>query len=126
VEPGKGLGTRKMTCPVCQKPFETFKGLGKYCSAECRTRAMNLRHLYGVTSVQYAEMRAAYGDMCAICRRTCDTGDRLGVDHDHRTGRVRGLLCRRCNSALGFFRDDIDLIKAAVRYLERNYADNRD
>jgi len=58
---------------------------------------------------------------CAICKRTeAQIGQRLFVDHCHKTGRVRGLLCRTCNSGLGFFRDDSDLMWQAFAYLARN------
>lgn len=42
----------------------------------------------------------------------------LGVDHCHITGKVRGLLCMKCNSAIGFFNDDINLLQLAIKYLK--------
>jgi hypothetical protein len=53
---------------------------------------------------------------CAICGWAGN--ERLYVDHDHRTGRVRGLLCNRCNVGLGCFRDQIDDLSRAIIYLE--------
>ncbi|PYQ17504.1 MAG: hypothetical protein DMF80_00495 [Acidobacteria bacterium] len=44
-------------------------------------------------------------ERCAICRKACGTGRRLAVDHDHQTGRVRGLLCFRCNTALARYEE---------------------
>jgi len=61
-----------------------------------------------------AERARRYGHACAICRKA--TRD-LCIDHCHVTGRVRGLLCRNCNSALGFCADDPRLLRAALAYL---------
>lgn len=57
------------------------------------------------------------GGGCAICGEF-PTEKKLAVDHDHETGRVRGLLCMRCNTALGHFEDSITLLEAAIDYLE--------
>lgn len=58
-----------------------------------------LRRAYGITSEQYDAMLAAQGGVCAICKSE-PKKNRLHVDHDHDTGRVRGLLCVACNSRL--------------------------
>lgn len=74
----------------------------------------HLRHLrtYGITPDDYAEMLARQGGVCAICRqpetrasRRSRRPGRLSVDHDHQTGRVRGLLCHKCNMLIGNFGD---------------------
>lgn len=71
---------------------------------------------FGLTPEQYDAMLAEQGGVCAICQRP-DADRRLAVDHDHATGRVRGLLCKSCNKALGAFRDSTDLLLRAVEYL---------
>ena len=64
-------------------------------------------------------MSAAQGDGCAICGGVNDPpGRRLAIDHDHVTGQVRGLLCYRCNSAIGLFKDDVTVLRRAILYLE--------
>jgi hypothetical protein len=73
---------------------------------------------YGITVEQYDEMLATQSGVCAICAKTCATGRALAVDHCHETGKVRGLLCARCNPMLGFANDNIDVLKAAIAYLE--------
>ena len=71
-----------------------------------------------VTDDEYAELLERQGGVCAICRQPESVpGRSLAVDHDHATGAVRGLLCGRCNRALGYFRDDPALLAAAITYL---------
>jgi hypothetical protein len=68
---------------------------------------------YGLSAAEVEAMREAQGGVCAICR----TAPAVHVDHDHATGKVRGMLCFNCNAALGHFRDDPILFRRAVRYL---------
>lgn len=81
---------------------------------------------YGITHDQYDAMAAAQGGVCAICGGTkaidkWKSGLRnLQVDHCHDTGKVRGLLCFSCNTALGHFGDDLALVQKALVYLERH------
>lgn len=70
---------------------------------------------YGVTPAQYDEMFAAQGGVCAICGEA--EARALGVDHNHATGQNRALLCTRCNTGLGLFRERPDLLAAASKYL---------
>jgi hypothetical protein len=56
--------------------------------------------------------------VCAICHGNCTTWKALSVDHDHRTGKVRGLLCQTCNTGIGALDDSPDLLRRALEYLE--------
>lgn len=77
-----------------------------------------LKKRYGLTRQGYESLCAAAGGCCAICRTENGNGTaRLTVDHDHLTGRIRGLICGLCNSGLGFFREDQATMKAAIEYL---------
>jgi hypothetical protein len=69
---------------------------------------------------KYDEMLVAQDNSCYICKESCSTGFRLAVDHDHNSGQIRGLLCKNCNTALGLFRHDIELLKRAISYLENH------
>jgi len=73
---------------------------------------------HGMTVEQYDQMLKSQGGLCAICRQPSVTGKRLHVDHDHATGRRRGLLCHHCNTALGNFKDDPLVIATALEYLK--------
>lgn len=77
-----------------------------------------LLRTFGITVEQYEAMLAAQNGVCAICFSKHKTM-RLSVDHCHKTGKVRGLLCGKCNSGIGMLSDSIDLLASAQRYLER-------
>ena len=72
---------------------------------------------YGLSLADFERLCEAQGDRCAICRSPETDGWDLAVDHDHMTGKVRGLLCRRCNAGLGLLRDDEQLLRRAADYL---------
>jgi Autographiviridae endonuclease VII len=78
-------------------------------------RKMVFKKVYGISLADYDVMFERQGGACAICKRT---GLTLCVDHCHLTGEVRGLLCIRCNSAIGFCSDDPALLQAAAAYLQ--------
>jgi len=94
-------------------------------------RETNKRHIesgklfakYGITLDQYDEMLEAQGSVCAICKGAQKSGkngavQRFAVDHDHITGKVRGLLCTNCNTALGKFQDNVEILNIAIAYLQ--------
>jgi len=126
-------------CSRCEttKPVSDFfrnasarDGLGGYCKP-CwtaylkdhedpagrarRMRAYGLKR-FGLTIADYDAMLEGQGG-CAICLQGCATGKRLAVDHDEATGRVRGLLCVRCNQGIGRFEHDPALLESAAAYL---------
>lgn len=71
-----------------------------------------------ITPDMYVALHKQQGGICAICSKTEEAnGKALAVDHDHETGRVRGLLCDDCNLALGRFQDSPDVLRRAINYL---------
>lgn len=80
-------------------------------------RKSHLKRKYGITIEQYDEMLAAQGGGCAICGREPREDISLHVDHCHITGAIRGLLCFRCNNAIGDFGNDEALLRAAADYV---------
>lgn len=98
----------------------------KFRYSPAQQRAHILRSRYGLTVERYEAMLAAQGGVCAICEQAETILNRngvqqcLGVDHDHITGEVRGLLCFKCNSALGAFGDDTRRLVRAAEYLIRS------
>ena len=81
-------------------------------------RRSELKRLYNISLEQYAEIFTSQGEVCAICKQECQTKKSLSVDHNHETGKVRGLLCNRCNRALGMFQDSQLLLIRAAQYLK--------
>lgn len=82
-------------------------------------RKQDLKKKYGITPEQYDYLLGSQGGVCAICSAP-PQGKALAVDHDHRTGRVRGILCQLCNQALGHMRDDVSLLERAIQYLQNH------
>jgi hypothetical protein len=80
-------------------------------------RKTNLKTKYGITPRDYERMLEAQGGGCATCGRPPRDDISLHVDHDHRTGTVRGLLCFPCNNALGLLKEDPGRLLALVAYL---------
>lgn len=100
--PGEKSGLMS-SCKVCSK---------RRCAATTR------RIKYGVSQDEYELLLKRQAGVCKIC--LCRPGDKqaLAVDHCHKTGLVRGLLCLLCNTALGKFQDDPALLRRAAEYLE--------
>jgi hypothetical protein len=108
-------GRYSYTCKACRSGREKVKNA---LTVNDR-RAYNIWRKYGLTSEDFSAMLAAQGGGCAICGSTENPdAANLAVDHDHATGRVRGLLCGPCNKGIGLLRDDLNLLREAVRYLE--------
>ncbi len=79
-------------------------------------RASRLTRLYGITEQEYADLLELQNGRCGVCSRKPGKA-RLAVDHDHETGFVRGLLCHRCNKAIGYLDDNREVAQRAVTYL---------
>ena len=126
-------------CPKCKqaKPLSDFgrdkrakSGKAVYCrpcnrvkSQKQRDRDPNLnkrnhlRYRYGLTLEEVADMMLDQGNACAVCGTE---NGRLVIDHNHDTGKIRGLLCDSCNCAIGFVKEDPKIIKSLLKYLKKN------
>lgn len=82
-------------------------------------RDIHLRNTFGLSLADFDAMLLAQGGRCAICRNDSPGGPhrQWHVDHEHSTGTVRGLLCSRCNTGIGLFRDDPITLQRAARYV---------
>ena len=110
--------------PLC-KPCRAAQERARYArdrerllaqmKADPKRREAALKRQYGISRAELAAMVDRQRGACAIC----GVVDLLHIDHDHATGRLRGLLCRCCNMALGLMRDDADRLFVAADYLDR-------
>lgn len=136
-------GRRQTRCIPCAKFFReeqkvrrtTEKGRQKSREAYLKSKATrrklteddlqkksdkHIEKKYGLSPEAYTQMVLDQQNQCAICGTTNPGGQTVRkwhVDHDHKTGKVRGLLCFRCNIGLGYFLDDPDALTSAARYL---------
>ena len=96
------------------------KKLGKREATRRARRSRHNSHLkeaYGITIQDYDRILASQGGKCAICKG--GTSKRhFAVDHNHKNGQIRGLLCARCNTGLARFMDNITNLRRAVRYMK--------
>ena len=101
-------------CKECHK---------KHCSSAWHSKtpiekqASRVHSMYGITAQEYIEMHAKQGGKCAICKETPNTKRGLHVDHCHKTGKVRGLLCHGCNVAIGSLKESVETLERAIKYL---------
>src|SRR5215471_11648820 len=78
-------------------------------------RPLHLKNSYGITTEQYTELYNKQEGKCKICNRWREV---LSIDHCHKTNKIRGLICKECNMALGLFKDNLEVLKSAIQYLE--------
>jgi hypothetical protein len=124
-------------CRDCQteRPLEDFHPTQPYCKPCMNVRwskwynskeheykrKRRLKINYGITHEEYESMFEARDGLCDICKRPESfRGTLLSVDHDHETGKIRGLLCNNCNRALGLIGDSLEQAQRMVSYLERD------
>ena len=118
----KSLGVQHR-CTKCGKAYNKKFWASK---AGRRTHLANkLKSSFGLSLGEYDSMLDAQGGVCLICggtegRKYRGVPTRLAVDHDHKTGKVRGLLCYRCNSVLAFVNDDVDLLQTHINYINKH------
>jgi len=97
----------------CSNCNDKFSGIRELC-VKCRSHEKQC-NLLGITISDYKLLLEKQNGSCAICDLECSTGRRLAIDHDHKTGKVRGLLCYSCNIKLGWYQKKEQRIQ---RYLK--------
>ena len=123
----------KKGCKSCGSVTRPLSPPGPRCATCHRERKAALKaashgrwilKTYGLASEQYEVLYEAQGGVCYICQRATGKVRKLAVDHDHRSGYVRGLLCKPCNSILAHLRDDGSAAWRVIVYLEHPPAFN--
>ena len=118
-------------CSLCKetKPASAFylsntnkDGLHGWCK-ECSDKKTkeNGRKRLGLTPEEYESLFNRQGRVCAICGAAVSGKKDFHLDHDHVTGKIRGILCRHCNSILGMAKDDIVILQKAITYLKKEH-----
>ncbi len=131
----RAIGIRCKCKPCCKLDTYTWRerNKSKYNNYAAMWRAKNperrvaseIKHHYKLSIERYNEMLAQQKSRCKICGKPHDPGrsrGRLYVDHCHASNVVRGLLCSHCNTGLGYFKDDVGLMKRAIAYVATNGA----
>lgn len=119
------------TCSICNIELTLDKfykskghkyGKGSYCKLcdKKRGRVTHLRITYNLTIEKYEKMLKSQNGVCDICKLPELSGILLCVDHDHKTGRIRGLLCKKCNSVLGLISEKLDTLQNIHSYLNKH------
>lgn len=114
----------KSKCPVCREKFIPYNSRHTYCNARCGNRAKKIKNRYGLHPDDVVQLYKKQRGRCAICNIKGDVFElgfnkrpTLVIDHDHKTGVVRGLLCDECNLGIGKLKDCWKLLKQATEYL---------
>jgi hypothetical protein len=125
----KAKDGRSYWCKVCATEYNKDRNNRLY--TESFVRAKNLKRLYGMTPEEYQALFATQSGVCAVCGQPETTNDsrtgktkNLQIDHCHTTGRVRALLCKECNNALGLLHDDPVRIRLLLQYAEIHCANS--
>ena len=113
-------------CKMCKNLeskiwYENNKDRKKQLSKEYRhiKKDKDLQSTYGIDLATYNQMLVTQGRRCKICQTPQgDLKRAMCVDHDHSTGKVRGLLCDTCNRSLGLLKDNVNILTRAVDYLQ--------
>lgn len=114
---------------LAQRRLRAYKAYRRSPQKALKQRDNNLRNLYGIDLEDYEQMLKAQDGRCGICRRLGSeivrkVGSRrtevrgLDVDHCHATGKIRGLLCHRCNRGLGSLGDTVESLERVIAYLK--------
>jgi hypothetical protein len=104
-------------CVVCSKEWRAQQKYNSTPQRKAYNQSWKLKKRYGLTIEDYNTMLASQAGCCAICKREL-SNTKICVDHNHTIGTIRGLLCSRCNTGIGQFLDDVNIMQAAINYLK--------
>lgn len=114
-------------CKFCQEKLKPriYQSDPRYQTCDkCRehsTKRRELKRKYSLSLDEYEDLLIDQLGVCAICKkRNRDNSRLLAVDHCHKTGKIRQLLCTKCNIGLGMFNDDSNLLLEAIKYLDKH------
>lgn len=114
---------RSYSCKECSRSKYASRGKEYRKRNPNQRKNSQLKYEFGITLDEYNQMAEAQKGLCAICNQE-SVKRNLDVDHDHSTGKIRGLLCGNCNKGIGLFKDSQDLLNKAVNYIRRSNEDS--
>lgn len=110
---------RRSSCKACYSAFHAKYYQDNTEKVKLRNKTIWVKRKYGFSLNELAKIRDNQQNKCAICEEELKAGSDVHVDHDHKTGKVRGILCRWCNTGLGQFKDSEKSLIKAVQYLQQ-------
>ena len=117
---------RDKSCKTCGSVFTPTNPCQLYCSSACKGKNAYYKRNYGIDDATLEQMKKYQNYKCYLCHSEGfligknNHNEKLAVDHDHDTGKVRKLLCHNCNRALGLFKDNPELMRKAASYVEEH------
>lgn len=116
------------TCKTCQSEMRNRWIKDDDARYRESNRRAGLKYKFGMTIEQFDKMLADQGGCCAVCKTTNPNGEgiengknkQFSIDHDHTTGKIRGLLCNKCNRCLSFMQDSVTVLTKAITYLKKH------
>lgn len=119
-----GFDGKKSQCKECRKDYNHKRYDENKVDILQRAKKAQRKYRvgkYGITEEHYHQKYSYVDGQCEICSTKCEV---LSIDHDHKSGKIRGLLCNKCNLGLGHFKDDFMLLQKAINYLKNNQFNN--
>lgn len=120
----KGTQKYRSQCRKCDnarqlKYRKNYPNTSRY--SKDRLKSYQVKAAFGITYEEWVKLMESRGWACEICgRETESSGRTLAIDHDHSTGDIRGVLCQRCNCAIGLLSENDETLRSAIDYLNRS------
>jgi hypothetical protein len=126
---------RRSHCKICRQantkiwrqsnPKRSIEHTEKYQRANPEKTKLDawkykIKQKFNLSKEEYDSILANQNGVCAICFKTCISGRRLAVDHNHKTNKNRGLLCSNCNIGLGHLQEDIRILNSMIEYIKKH------
>lgn len=106
-------------CIECNKKRSVKWGMNN----KAKKHLNEIKSLYGISQIEYEKMLKDQNGKCKICHSDSTNHKkqkRFNIDHDHKTGKIRGLLCQKCNIGVGAFKDSCEILGNALKYLKES------
>jgi hypothetical protein len=110
----------RSSCKLCYSKFHEEYYAKNIDKVKSKNKKMWLQRKYGLSIKEYELLKNKQDNKCVICQEKLNEGYDVHVDHSHKTGKIRGILCRWCNTGLGNFKDKTQSLQRAIEYLSHH------